>query len=171
MPTPTKRRMPSWYAERNPASTRVLDHCLASKPAAASGSTQLLAAAQYGRSEDVRALLDAGARARGLAGGALGSLGAARDTALHVACFSGHIDVVRVLLGRPAGQRSGLEPDLQGFTPLHYAAKLGHTDIVELLLVCARPLPSDLWCALPRPRQLSWVSRGCFRRAIQAHSW
>ena len=92
-------------------------------------------------------------------------------TALHYACYRGHMEVVAKLLGSVAGgpKQSALVnvTNRLGFTPLFYAAQRQHVDLVKLLLDsgadpclygCADPeespdqfyCPADLACDFPR---------------------
>jgi cytohesin len=85
-------------------------------------SSPLVAAANGGRVEVVRYLLDEGAdinhRRRG------------NVSAIEAACEEGRLEVAVLLLARGADTA----PDRHGWTPLKAASSEGHTDIVELLL-------------------------------------
>jgi hypothetical protein len=87
-----------------------------------SGISPLAQAAEFGRVEVVRYLLDEGADINLSPGGSW--------TALDRACSHGRLQVVALLLAR--GART--TPADDGWTPLMSAAQKGHTDIVELLL-------------------------------------
>ncbi|EPT26537.1 ankyrin repeat-containing protein [Toxoplasma gondii ME49] len=52
-------------------------------------------------------------------------------TALHLAAFEGHRDLVRLLLRCGASPKVGAQ---DGLTPLHFAAQKGHAETVEMLL-------------------------------------
>uniref|UniRef100_A0AAY4D3A9 Ion transport domain-containing protein n=1 Tax=Denticeps clupeoides TaxID=299321 RepID=A0AAY4D3A9_9TELE len=98
------------------------------------GLTALHVAASFGQVDFVREILAKvpatvrsdcpGGRSRGRESG---------YTPLHLAAWSGHESVVRLLLNSP-GVQADAETDLQGSTPLHLAAKSGHTAVVGLLL-------------------------------------
>jgi ankyrin repeat protein len=53
-------------------------------------------------------------------------------TALHLACFYGHLSSVKVLLD--SGSNILARTNVYGWTPLHIAIKQGHVSIVKLLL-------------------------------------
>ena len=94
----------------------------AMEPAA---NEQLLNAAEHGRLDEVKELLQSRA-----------DLETRRDcylkrTPLHVAAGKGHIDVVQFLLEMKAEIEA---TDTQGETPLHEAVKCGDRDVVQLLL-------------------------------------
>ena len=52
-------------------------------------------------------------------------------TALHLAAWAGHQDVVALLLNHP---RTDVSKTWIGATALHFAARAGHADVVALLL-------------------------------------
>lgn len=52
-------------------------------------------------------------------------------TALHLAAFEGHKDLVRLLLRCGASPKACAQ---DGLTPLHFAAQKGHTETLEMLL-------------------------------------
>ena len=62
----------------------------------------------------------------------------AYPTPLMVACYHGHTEVVRLLLGAGVEVESTSEPlgyaGLSGNTPLKYAKQRGHTKIVQMLM-------------------------------------
>ncbi len=86
--------------------------------------TLLMFEAYHGRLERVRWLLARGAP-RDAACDRFG------QTALHVACLRGHIDIVRELIAADAGVNIR---DLRGWTPLHSASIRGLADIVRVLI-------------------------------------
>ncbi len=53
------------------------------------------------------------------------------DTALHVACLDGHLDVARLLAEKGADVDKAMN---DGVTPLHIACEFGHADIARLLV-------------------------------------
>lgn len=87
--------------------------------------TPLMAAAQLGRLDACKILLDAKADAS-LSGGSFD------QSALHFAVFAGKADVVKFLLSRD-GSLVDFQ-DKRRDTPLHLAAKKGNSEIYELLL-------------------------------------
>lgn len=98
--------------------------------------TPLAIAAREGYADIVRALLEAGAEPRrmiGLFGG----------TALHEACFCGHVGVVRTMTEEHDGTRAS-ELDAQGaytgMTPLHDAVWHGHLGAARALVDAGHPL-------------------------------
>lgn len=120
------------------------------------GETPILAALFRGHKEVVEALLEGGARLNLFEAAALGkagrvkeilsesprlmnSKGFGRATALHFAAFTGHREVVELLLQRGAEVNVRAE-GIDDVTPLHSAAAGGHPEIVRLLLAAgARP--------------------------------
>lgn len=54
------------------------------------------------------------------------------QTALHIACYEGHIDIVRILIRKMANLNV---QDKNGWSPLHSAASVGHLEICELLII------------------------------------
>lgn len=82
----------------------------------------IVLAAEEGRLEDVKAALASGASPD--------SMGP-NSSALHVACFQGHYDIVKLLLQKRANPNL---VDQQSFYPLHLAASKGRNQICELLL-------------------------------------
>jgi ankyrin repeat protein len=83
---------------------------------------EVLECARYGETDDLRALLDAGADANFRDAGG--------NTALHRAAGNGHTDAASLLI-----QRGALfVPNANGNTPLHWAALNGHAAIVTMLL-------------------------------------
>ena len=85
---------------------------------------QLLKAAEHGRLEEVKELLESNANieAKGVF---------LKQTPLHFAARRGHRDIVHLLLEKKADIEA--KDDYQE-TPLHLAAEFGHRDIVDLLL-------------------------------------
>ena len=88
------------------------------KKADGTGSTALIAASQHGSLDVVSLLLHSTVE--------LDSKNTHEQTALTVACISGHTDIVALLLEYGAGVNVG--------NPLCMAASHGHTDVVALLL-------------------------------------
>ena len=112
---------------------------------------ELLIAAQYGRVADVKALLGRGCPVEGPKSVARTDQNVHLDTALHLACFGGHLDVARLLL---EARLDVNYQNLQGFTLLHYASKRGHSALSELLLqhgaLVNVPTPNTLQTPLHR---------------------
>lgn len=54
------------------------------------------------------------------------------QTALHIASFEGHLDVVKVLIRKMASLNV---QDKNGWSPLHSAASAGHLEICEILII------------------------------------
>lgn len=86
------------------------------------GWTELMLAAKEGRTEEARALVNAGA--------AVDLRTSGGSTALMDACFYGHDDVVKLLLA--AGARTDLKAN-NGFTALKWARDQGHEECARLL--------------------------------------
>ena len=85
---------------------------------------QMMEAAKYGRLPEVQYYLDSGVDVNTPHDG--------RETALHLACYRGRLEVVELLLQRNAQVNV---QDLEfGSTPLHLASSNGHFEIVQLLL-------------------------------------
>lgn len=93
-----------------------------------SGYTHLMTAAEYGRLNSMRSLLDSRVDVN-----STGS-GQNRDsTALHMAANAGQSDAIELLLSRNANIDALGE---QQMTPLHHAAAQGHLGAVRTLLEC-----------------------------------
>jgi len=92
------------------------------------GETPLTAAAQNGRVDVVRYLLEHGAQ--------INQPDGFGDTAVINACFSGDLSLVELLVGE------GGDPTFKGDggTALHMAAALGHIHIMEFLLKAGLPV-------------------------------
>ena len=86
------------------------------------GITPLYLASQEGRMDVVEKLLQAGADP---------NLPVSGPTPLHAACFTGHLQVARLLQTWKANVNA---QDKSGVTPIHIACLEGHSDIVEWLL-------------------------------------
>jgi ankyrin repeat protein len=84
------------------------------------GDSLLMLAARHGRPPMVKLVLDAQPR--------VNARNAYGETALMVATFRGHTDVVRQLLAR------GAEVNHPGWTPLSYAAAQNRMDIARILM-------------------------------------
>ncbi|XP_051171211.1 ankyrin repeat domain-containing protein 27-like [Leptopilina boulardi] len=56
------------------------------------------------------------------------------QTALHIACDNGHVEIVQLLLD--AGANVNVINKIQGQTPLHLACLNNHTKVIKLLLNC-----------------------------------
>ncbi|PNH06640.1 Ankyrin repeat domain-containing protein 50 [Tetrabaena socialis] len=87
------------------------------------GQTALHAASQWGNTEVVEALLQAGADAE--------AKDDAGQTALHLACNEGHTEAVEALLHAGADRRA---KDNDSQTPLHLASQEGHVEVMKALL-------------------------------------
>jgi len=114
--------------------------------------TPLAIAAREGYADIVRALLEAGANPRRVIGLFLG-------TALHEACYFGHVDVVRAMTEKRA--RVGTQPpelDAQGayngMSPLHDAVWHGHLETARALVEAGHPLGLRTHAGLT-PRELA----------------
>ena len=83
---------------------------------------EFLECARYGETEDVQALLDAGADINFTDGSG--------NTALHRASANGHADVVKLLAERGAQYKA----NNSGNYPLHWAALNGHIAVAKLLM-------------------------------------
>lgn len=56
-------------------------------------------------------------------------------TMLHMAAFSGNVEMVRMILATRPAQKVDVEAaDGDEWTPLHYAADRGHADVVRILV-------------------------------------
>lgn len=114
--------------------------------------TPLAIAAREGHADIVRALLEAGANPRRVIGLFLG-------TALHEACYFGHVDVVRAMTDghERAGTRAS-ELDAQGayngMTPLHDAVWHHHLKAARALIDAGAPLHLRTHAGLT-PRELA----------------
>lgn len=86
----------------------------------------LALAAQHGRVEAVRALLDAGVDPNGFTPG-----GHSHATAMHQAALGGHDEIARLLLD--AGARADVADVLFNGTPAGWAAHNGHGELARLL--------------------------------------
>ena len=94
--------------------------------------TPLAIAAREGLEQVVRALLRAGADRRRVVGLFLG-------TALHEACYFGHVEAVRAMIeGTRGAEVAAAELDAQGalngMSPLHDAVWHGHLEVARLLV-------------------------------------
>ena len=69
-------------------------------------------------------------------GASITEINAAHQTALHVACINGHLDICRYLLQEPLAVSSQLIGmiDNNGFSCIHYACRSGNASLVDLLL-------------------------------------
>ena len=83
----------------------------------------LCTAAEYGRLEGIRSLLDRGAN--------INAVGSHNWTPLHNASSNGHHQCVELLLDRGANINA---VDTFNYTPLHWASINGHKQCVELLI-------------------------------------
>ena len=91
------------------------------------GHLPLVTAARLGDLQIITLLLDAGADV---------DRGKGKITPLMYACYFGHLEAARILIGRGANPKAeAKEPDLvaKKVTPIVYAAKHGHIEIVKLL--------------------------------------
>lgn len=104
------------------------------------GHNGLLHAAQYGQSLACYFFLHLDRFVEGVpvparAGGSLNTPLEYRDhdghTALHWACYQGHLAVARYLLQEGAALAAA---DAQGCTPLHWAANRNHPELVQFLV-------------------------------------
>jgi len=99
-----------------------------------SGATALHYCAKRGSVADAAAVVTQGAKVD-----AVDHLG---WTPLHVACYTGHVEVVRYLLTR--GAKTGLQESEHNRTALHLACSRGNADcVLELLRSGARLLADD----------------------------
>jgi ankyrin repeat protein len=89
------------------------------------GWTALHLASFFGRTEAVRALLDAGAPVSALSTNSL------RNTPLHAATAGGHTAAALLLIGHGADVHAA---DAGGHTPLHIAAENGMAEAVRALI-------------------------------------
>ncbi|XP_019646871.1 PREDICTED: serine/threonine-protein phosphatase 6 regulatory ankyrin repeat subunit A-like [Branchiostoma belcheri] len=89
----------------------------------------LLTAAENGSLRGVKAALEAGADIDYVQPG---SLIEGRNTALLIASFLGHVDVVKLLLRKGASLTK--RDAVASSAPLHGAAREGHTEVVDLLV-------------------------------------
>lgn len=114
--------------------------------------TPLAIAAREGQVRMVRSLLAAGANPRRVIGLFLG-------TALHEACYFGHVDVVRTMTeGHERADTPTSELDAQGayngMTPLHDAVWHGHLAAAQALVDAGHPLHLRTHAGLT-PRELA----------------
>jgi hypothetical protein len=92
------------------------------------GWTPLISTAGYGGVDECRALLDRGARIDA-------THGESGDTALSVAVYENHPDVVMLLIQRGANVNCR---NNAGWTPLHVAVRRGYLDIAAALITHGR---------------------------------
>ena len=83
----------------------------------------LRVAAEVGKLEEIRSLLDRGAN--------INAVDAGKWTPLHHASVNGHHQCVELLLDRGANINA---VDKYNYTPLHYASVNGHHQCIELLI-------------------------------------
>lgn len=100
-----------------------------------SSAEELRTAARCGDIEDARAVLERyapeGDNARFLPAVLAAADDVSGNSALHLCCANGHVDVMRLLLaaGAPPDATNGA-----GSTALHYAALMGRLDVVKALV-------------------------------------
>lgn len=109
-------------SEHTPADVTPDDSSKPPEVAISAGAFRM--AAEAGRYEKVEAALKSGVDVNDADHGT-------RFTALHLACYEGHLDVVKLLMKHNVDITQLAQNDL---SPLHLAAFNGHTKVVELLL-------------------------------------
>jgi len=114
------------------------------------GASRLVSAAEAGRTDDVRALLDDGVDVNATEFG---------RTALFFAAQEGHTDLVKMLLKRGAH----VNHQYKGITALHLAAERGYASVIKVLLHAgADPsIKMDEYGSLP-------IHQACFNGHISA---
>jgi hypothetical protein len=117
-----------------------------------SAAIDLLKAIRTGRLQEVRALLDAGTAVeiddgRGEPGLPLG-----------VACFMGHVDIVRELISR--GARVNTADNAQLTSPLSMAVRGRRTEVVKALIELGAEVPPDMATGLSDQEMLIARWRG-----------
>ena len=88
--------------------------------------TALLLAALQGQYRVVRYIM--------MNGGSNKELTNLNNTALHIACMGGHVDIVQLLLDKYSDQFILTDKNSNGQTPLHLAAWAGHDALTKLLI-------------------------------------
>ncbi|RUP44371.1 hypothetical protein BC936DRAFT_149565 [Jimgerdemannia flammicorona] len=97
--------------------------------------TAFIVAAEMGRQNALRALIQAGAH-----GGWVNAPDALSITPVHWACWYNHLECVRILLSE--GRASAELANKEGQTPLHFAASRGHVEIIACLVQEFRVSPN-----------------------------
>lgn len=96
----------------------------------------LIKAIRSGRLAEVRVLLDAGIAVE------LDDGGGDPGLAMGIACFMGHVDIVRELAGR--GAKVNLPDNSIQTSPLNMAVRGGRTEVIRVLIELGAELPEGL---------------------------